>query len=99
MRAMRGWRGGSWSDSAAVSWGALRLLSALVRSPGLPAPVGRLRQNAQQAHLRQGLGYVVPGEAPADFAFQFVREAARVFLTAQCPLPPVSGLGHQFIVL
>jgi hypothetical protein len=74
-------------------------LLALGYSPGLPAPLGCLRQRAQQAHLRQGLGCVVPGEAPGHFAFQLVREAACVFLPAQGPLPPFASLGHQFIVL
>jgi len=46
---------------------------------------------------RQRLGRVVSGEAPADFAFQFVSEAACIFLAAQCPLSPCAGLGHQFL--
>ncbi|GLS13138.1 hypothetical protein GCM10007935_05670 [Hydrogenophaga electricum] len=45
------------------------------------------------------MGRIVPGEAPAHLALQFVREAAGVFLAAQCPLSPVTGLGNQFIVL
>lgn len=57
-----------------------------------------MRQGAQQAHLRQLLRYLVPGEAPTHFAFQFVREAARLLLAAQCPLSPFAGLGKQFIV-
>jgi len=44
------------------------------------------------------LRYLVPGEAPTHFAFQFVREAARLLLAAQCPLSPFAGLGKQFIV-
>ena len=97
MRVMHGWAGGSSPDPAQglTPLGAFQLWAL----PGFPAPPRCLQHGAEQVHQRQALGRFVPWEAPAHFAFQLVREAAGVFLAAQCALSPRFGLGAQIVVV
>ena len=97
MRVMHGWAGGSSPDPAQ----GLTPLDAFQpwALPGLPAPPRCLRHGAEQVHRRQVSGRFVSREAPTYFAFQLVREAACVFLAAQCALSPFTRVSEQIVVV
>lgn len=61
--------------------------------------LGGFRHSAKPMYWRQCVGRIGAGEAPAHFAFQLVRQAASVFLAAQCALPPFTRVGEQIVVV
>lgn len=97
-RAMRGWAGESSPDPAQGACAPCRFFALGVyqgaqrrRVVGGMAPSRCIGVSAWGASER--------GETPAHFAFQFVREAARIFLAAQCALSPFTRVGAQIVVL